>query len=355
MTKEEQEKLNYKKLQAEFDKVLLENQLKEKDISHYQERLNIERTKSNFEIRRFKQETIRLLLLTLISAGLPGLFIFLIKEKENSYEMNVELYRQFLVKKGEIFKKTSVQERSNAACDVCKEFSNSGVKQVENSMLQLNRLCTILDSLQRKEKQSNDTAHISNTVKTEIEKTERQTLRFKQLINTASKAQDNEAVGLYQDSLKKANKQLDTLISSNAALKNSVTASEHIMRTIIEQTKQASPVPTIFSKTKQYSLIGTTETKWCKDGYYIEFNNTLRIIAKDVDYKNGVVRVDFKNAYEPNDPIETGRTIQVGETYILDAKPYRYIITLNYIGSAGKNPFTKAGYFTVDTYKDSEL
>ena len=67
-----------------------------------------------------------------------------------------------------------------------------------------------------------------------------------------------------------------------------------------------------------------------------------------------MITVDLKDveATDNNPPIiHRNVTLTSGETIIMEHNGYRYQITLNYIGAAGRNPFTKAGYITVATYK----
>lgn len=109
---------------------------------------------------------------------------------------------------------------------------------------------------------------------------------------------------------------------------------------------------------KNYILINGPQTLWCKEGYYVEFNNTLRIGISDLNNSKKTITVNFKdieNGAEtqipPSESSNSNKVLNVGENYPLDYNKYRYQITLNYIGAAGKNPFTKAAYITVATYK----
>lgn len=112
--------------------------------------------------------------------------------------------------------------------------------------------------------------------------------------------------------------------------------------------------PVVTHKEETYSLVGDPATKWCKAGYFVEFNNTLRISVTSVNAGTNTITVDLKDVEtnDDNPPIIRGNiTIASGETIIAERNGYRYQVTLNYIGGAGRNPFTKAGYITVATYK----
>lgn len=114
--------------------------------------------------------------------------------------------------------------------------------------------------------------------------------------------------------------------------------------------------PIVFNREKTYCLVSDPVTKWCKENYYIEFNGTLRVSVTNVNPKSNSITVDLKDIEtSDNNPaiIREKVTISSGETIIVEHNGYRYNITLNYIGAAGRNPFTKAGYITVATYTKS--
>jgi hypothetical protein len=103
-----------------------------------------------------------------------------------------------------------------------------------------------------------------------------------------------------------------------------------------------------------YILIGSPQTLWCKKGYFIEFNNTLRIGINDLIVSDQTIIVNLKDiGVDADNPplIKDNITIAAGQTFTENWNAYRYLITLNYIGAAGRNPFTKAAYITVATYK----
>lgn len=113
--------------------------------------------------------------------------------------------------------------------------------------------------------------------------------------------------------------------------------------------------PVIIHNDTSYILVGNPTTKWCKTNYYVEFNN-LRILVKDVSPGNQTMEVNLLDLEENADNprlIQSDITVTVGETYTVYSLKTRtrYQITLTYIGSAGRNPFTKAAYITVAIYQ----
>jgi len=105
------------------------------------------------------------------------------------------------------------------------------------------------------------------------------------------------------------------------------------------------------SKLDNYEIQGNPVTLWCKKGYYVVFNGTLSIGINNLDIDNQKINIIAKNYVE--DKQLDLKELTVGNTVTLDDGLYRYSITLNNIGAAGFNPFTKAAYITVASYKKS--
>jgi uncharacterized membrane protein len=103
-----------------------------------------------------------------------------------------------------------------------------------------------------------------------------------------------------------------------------------------------------------YVLAGTPETFWCKRGYYVVFNNELRVGVDDLDATVQTTDVNFKdNKNGKNIPYQVTNTATLSRnnSITVDYNETRYQVTLNYIAGAGLNPFKKAAYITVAVYK----
>jgi hypothetical protein len=112
---------------------------------------------------------------------------------------------------------------------------------------------------------------------------------------------------------------------------------------------KSTTVATIPEKVNSYVLVRDPQTQWCKSGYFVIFNNSLKIGINSLSTANGSIDArltDVKSGKE----IEASHLLKIGESYQLDIDDLQYHITLNYIGAAGRNPFTKAAYMTVATY-----
>lgn len=105
-----------------------------------------------------------------------------------------------------------------------------------------------------------------------------------------------------------------------------------------------------------WTKIGAPVTKWCKKGYYVEFFDALGIGVKDVNKTSEAATINLKKIFNDqitNIPFEGNEStvLSMGETIAIELAEIKYEISLDYIGAAGKNPFTKAAYLTVVRYK----
>jgi hypothetical protein len=113
------------------------------------------------------------------------------------------------------------------------------------------------------------------------------------------------------------------------------------------QTTSALTTPKVLPN---YVLTGSPETQYCKSGYYIIFNGTLKIGVNSLNASTGQVSVRITNAITGVE-ISANLDMAISQPLPVVINEIQYKITLNYIGAAGKNPFTKAAYFTVAMYK----
>jgi hypothetical protein len=99
-----------------------------------------------------------------------------------------------------------------------------------------------------------------------------------------------------------------------------------------------------------YELLAAPETKWCKAGYYVVFNNTLKVGLIDVTRNSITFHL---NELPSGNPIgKQNLSLNVGEPLPpIFYGEYKYLFSLDYIGKAGRNPFTQAAYITVTTYQ----
>jgi len=164
------------------------------------------------------------------------------------------------------------------------------------------------------------------------------------LAATKSKLDSQSSISLYNDSV-------NTILNALSEKVTILPVDSAAIQKITETYSFATP-PII----DDFILTGAPVTQWCKEGYYVEYNNSLRIGINDLNTNTQQIKVNFKDiennevkSIPPN--VKKSVDITVGQMFTLNHGNYRYQITLNYIGAAGRNPFTKAAYITVATYK----
>lgn len=146
-------------------------------------------------------------------------------------------------------------------------------------------------------------------------------------------------------------KNMDSLLEEENAIAPNIKSLNWREKSIDSLQKVTTPV-SIVDHEDDFNIIGVPITKWCKKGYYVEFSQHLRIGVKKLIDKS--ISINLKDISESSDDpaiLKDNVKIIEGEVWVGEFNNYRYEITLNYIGAAGKNPFTKAACLTVSTYK----
>ena len=144
---------------------------------------------------------------------------------------------------------------------------------------------------------------------------------------------------------------IEDLVSKENIIANNVISIDSSTIATLNPTQEIIAPVTISKGKTTYKLIGVPVTKWCKEGYYVEYNNTLRLGINNLNSQSMIVNIkDIENKEIEPILIEDEINLVEGETHKAISHNYQYVISLSYIGSAGKNPFSKAAYITVSTY-----
>lgn len=138
-------------------------------------------------------------------------------------------------------------------------------------------------------------------------------------------------------------------VISNAPTLDSIT----VQKLSTAQKEVSKPI--IASGKDLYVKVGSPITKWCKAGYFVEYSNSIRVLVKNIHDKVIEGEVKYFFFAENGEKMVTTKKLSLseGEVYVLEKDDKKFNISLDYIGAAGKNPLTRAGYFTVTTYKKS--
>lgn len=189
------------------------------------------------------------------------------------------------------------------------------------------------------------------------------------------KAKETETISSFKDRLnarqreqfenKKEEEQSVEMVEPETSIDDLINEEENIApntetlnfgKNTIDSLQKATTPTAYVSKNSEYKMVGTPVTRWVKKGYYIEFNERLRIGMKAVSKNSITINLkDIEKSRINPDLLKDNLTLSEGEIWVEDLSDYRHQITLNYIGTAGKNPFTKAAYITVSTYKKTAI
>lgn len=173
-----------------------------------------------------------------------------------------------------------------------------------------------------------------------------------QEITDGQKLELKKAEATFRNSSKEVN--INDLKKEESKIAQNIAPIDSSAIATLNAVQQTITPSVLMHKEARYSLVADPVTKWCKEGYFVEFNNTLRIGINNLSAANKTINVNFKDIEmnADNPPlIKDDVSLSAGESLTQERNNYRYLITLNYIGAAGRNPFTKAAYITVATYK----
>jgi hypothetical protein len=126
-----------------------------------------------------------------------------------------------------------------------------------------------------------------------------------------------------------------------------VTTSDSIIHQI-----QKFNLVTVPSSIANYKIDGDPQTLWCKKNYFQIFLNTLKIGIDQLDQSGITVNITELSP-AGNSVLDPSVTITSGSKITRNSKidgTVQYVISLDYIGNAGVNPFKKAAFITVTRY-----
>ncbi len=342
-----------KKNDFESNKLDLESQKAQKDLDTYEERLkldvnkfNLEQKKINYDYKKFLGETVRVVLLSII----PLMGTYFITKLQLSEARRQQQVNQFKEDKKIFDTIKGLEEKGKAACNLYEEYNEVDIFEIKLQLKKVKELCNLNQSFDPNE---NKFELPTNTTK-KIEAVESEKATVKQNLKNASK---KDSVGLIAKQ-NQLNTQLTSITTNAPVQENVAKATENFTQSIttqIELANKSSDIPKVVQN--DFVLLKSPETQYCKEGHFIPFNNSLKIEVDYLSSRDQEIEVIFTDI-EDNKEIPINNTnekpirISVGDTYTLNyGDHYRYLVTLNYIGAAGRNPFTKAAYITVATYK----
>jgi len=339
------------KQKADLDKVLLETEKLRKDLLTYEERFDVEKKKVYSDRNRFWAETVRLLGISLIS-GLITYFINRATEEQKKINtMQAQEHKLFSERRDKIFDNKNNEDRGNAACNLFENYKATNIENIKSDLIEVKQICDdnkVIEEDQKNIDKKNEEIKeiVGVAVIDSINKTEKEKKEIEELAKVA-KGKDRIALTKKQDELEN---QLDSLIINNQALKPLSEATETITENIKEQALVINQVGSKKNNEK-ISQLGYPKTSWFKEGYFLIFDDmkiVLNVLSKD--------QILFSLCASTS-PVECQDKIETDFDYINFTTPLKfsrngfdYTISLERIGSAGKNPFKKAAYLTFEKY-----
>jgi hypothetical protein len=352
--------LEKRKLLLDIRKVEYENQMLERDIESYYQRLENEKGKQKMESRRFRDETIRLVAISLITAATTLLINRLSQRDKTQSEILVEKTKHCIEMAEKIQDKARpTDEIRSLSCNFTPDCGSLNDPMFNNFKEQCRHLCSELSSqLTLATKDSLNVPivnRISNTAsseaKTALDKLEDSLNKLKQSekITTNTNTQRNIAANI-----RAIDNQMDSILEEIPEAPELAAQSKSISEQYTRQTEQ---VNVSIEKTKSFNdkitqEPGYPQSNWFKEGYFLVYDQ-FKITLTELQ-KNGTITIDICNSTTPErckNFIAKKLKASTGSPAEFDFGAYRYLVRLDHIGNAGKNLFKPAAYITVEKYK----
>jgi hypothetical protein len=352
--KAEKTALELEKLQADLDKTNKERQKLQKELDSYDERLQLDRKRITNDRVRFFWETVRLLGVAVITGAIGYFTTRSTKAQDferSRSEFHYERFYNALSKMSEI---KDPHAMCDEACRIRADFQSFTSPDIRDDMRRVDSLCKVGTSL------SNDNASLNAEVNGS-HRPDTETLKKIDAVEGARKnlqqslagktvsVQQKEDLERLEDSLNKLIAKAQIVEISN---KSQVVTEDYVKKTEIVQ-NISSEIKQDASQRKMAD--GYPKTAWFKQGYFLVFDH-MKIYLQDLDAGNGTIAVEIcrstsTQACTTEHLITTDQAITKNNPYSFTEKGYAYVIRLDHIGPAGKNPFTKAGYITFEKYE----
>jgi len=133
------------------------------------------------------------------------------------------------------------------------------------------------------------------------------------------------------------------------AAENKVDTATSVVTESIVKKIQESKILNTPPKIPSYAISGLPQTLWCKRNYYVIFSDVLQAGVNDLDNSAQSINLTLTDLTTQK-VLYNDTTLKVGNTLSAEINGNKYVLSLDYIGKAGKNPFTRAAYLSVSTY-----
>ncbi|HWK03664.1 MAG TPA: hypothetical protein VNS58_08530 [Puia sp.] len=348
------------KLIEELKKMKLERQKLDKDMATYDERLNIERSRITADRGRFRQETVRLVLIALVTAGIGFLVNFKTEQVKSELTTNAADYNRCIQDaKDNLNRKISDDSLRQFSCSFRITCGNHRTDYIKGLQSTLDTICRSLSAKQavRSRQEQQDTATrptVSPQLVQKIDSADVQRNHIQQQLKTLSGNSPEKAILLKRnDSLKAA---LDFLISKIPEGTQKAAASQQLTA---DYTTQSNNTNTALEKARKtvdsnnrVQDSGYPKTSWFKKNYFLVFDD-FKIVLTNIDKSAGRIGILICGSTNPigcEDPIGSVNLTYNSGPFTFHRNGFQYNIKLDHIGTGGINFLTLAAYITVEKY-----
>src|SRR6266536_208316 len=302
----------------------------------------------NFERRKYKNETIRVFILSIISAiiALGSNYIFKSWDQKNSLSAETRKEVSEYLKQFSLTKDSSI--KINMAC-LIGEIDNPGRDgYVEFQKKNFYIICKSQNGIQQELAKINlitatDTSSLAN---------KENITHYADITNTNDSLQNRKKVLQNKKDIIKIDstiafntKQLNLLVAQSPEIKSIITSNDKINENVKNQIDATEKVSTSNQTNNIQKNFGVP---WFKDGYFLQFDD-MRVLLQYLDKRLGIqVEVcQTTSSARCDNPIKTKAWISYDRPLTVKVGDFNYQISLKAIDHAGNNPFKLAAYINV--------
>lgn len=304
---------------------------------------------------RFWAETVRLVLIALVT----GVVTYFVNTKtedvraSNSY--SIEEYKSFLARKASVFDRSlAFGARQQLACAVTDQYRSSKNNEIINELRDIAEICAKDSMMKSTEAAIQADApkvrkEVSKAFVQAFSETEKQAKAVEQLLKVNSEDRTLQAQQQHLEA------RLDSLLLQNSNVRNLSEQAQSVWKnfkdqaTIVNQeTKKADFV------SDRGQAAGYPNSAWFKEDYFLALDD-MKVTLDEIENQNSVLitvcQSISKMECAPEDVVKlSSNRLTTNEPIRFVRNGSEYIIRLDRVGSAGRNPFTKAAYVTFQKY-----
>ncbi len=304
-----------------------------------------------FEKRKYRTETIRIIAIAIISSVITLTSTYLFKIFDEKSEEKKASRSELSKLKIKYLETSDPVLRNKYACEIASLYNPQDDNYVNKKKKEFETICNKINQTQeviQKEKEIITQANnIDSNIKNKLSRADKVIFELEEKKKQEGSLDTNET-----RLLENATKEIETLADSDEPLAQAIQSTNTISETKISQIKTVTLED---EKYKNRKILNTSEVKWAKEGYFLSFQDSIRIRIQYLDSEKGI-QVEICNTTAPEPcklPVATKQWVKTDQPYIFTLKSKHYMLSLKAIDRAGKNPFTLAAFITLSELENS--